>query len=100
VEKADMYYTGEDTRGTTYDDEQTLDELNVLPSINLVYELNKASNLRMSYGRTLARPSFKEKSAASIYDPITKRFFNGNLDLEQTLIDNYDLRWERFSDGG
>jgi hypothetical protein len=55
-------------------------------------------NVRGSFGQTLARPSFKEKSAAQIYDPITKRFFNGNLDLRQTMISNYDLRWENFFD--
>lgn len=53
-------------------------------------------NLRASYNRTLARPSFKEKSIAQIYDPITNRTFIGNIDLLQTNIDNYDLRWEYY----
>jgi hypothetical protein len=57
-------------------------------------------NLRASFGQTLARPSFKEKSAAQIYDPISKRFFNGNMDLHQTEINNYDLRWENFYANG
>lgn len=100
VEKADMFYTGINTRGKTFNNERTLDELNALPSVNLVYGLDESMNVRASYGRTLARPSFKEKSAAQIYDPITKRFFNGNLDLKQTLIDNYDFRFEKFFDGG
>lgn len=100
VEKADMFYKGINTRGKIFDNERTLDELNILPSVNLVYRLDESMNVRGSYGRTLARPSFKEKSAAQIYDPITKRFFNGNLDLEQTLIDNYDLRLEKFFDAG
>lgn len=100
VEKADMYYTGIDTRGNRYDREHTLDELSVLPSANLVYALTDWMNLRASFGQTLARPSFREKSVAQIYDPITKRFFNGNLDLRQTMIQNYDLRWEAFSKNG
>jgi TonB-dependent receptor len=100
VEKADMFYTGVDIFGTTYGDDHTLDELNILPSVNLVYGLSETMSLRGSFGQTLARPSFKEKSAAQIYDPITKRFFNGNLDLNQTLINNYDLRWENFFVGG
>ncbi|HET9487500.1 MAG TPA: TonB-dependent receptor, partial [Chryseosolibacter sp.] len=94
VEKADMFYTGEDSRGNIFDDSRTLDELDVLPSVNLVYGLSETMNVRGSFGQTLARPSFKEKSAAQIYDPITKRFFNGNLDLHQTLINNFDVRWE------
>jgi len=96
VEKADMYYTGVDIFGATFKNSQTLNELNILPSVNLVYSINESMNLRASFGQTLARPSFKEKSAAQIFDPITKRFFNGNLDLNQTLINNYDLRWENF----
>ncbi|HYG18579.1 MAG TPA: TonB-dependent receptor [Ohtaekwangia sp.] len=100
IEKAAMHYTGVDTRGTVFNDRQTFDELNILPSVNLVYSINEFMNLRTSFGQTLARPSFKEKSAAQIYDPITKRFFNGNLDLEQTEISNYDLRWENFFNSG
>jgi hypothetical protein len=100
LEKADMHYTGADILGNTYNADHTLDELNILPSLNVVYGISESMNLRASYGRTLARPSFKEKSGAQIYDPITKRFFNGNLDLQQTIISNYDLRWENFFIGG
>lgn len=100
LEKADMHYTGEDTQNHTYDNAHTLDELDVLPSVNLVYALSETMNLRGSFGQSVARPSFKEKSAAQIYDPITKRLFNGNLDLRQTEINNYDLRLENFFTGG
>lgn len=100
IEKAQMYYTGQDSRGNAFENEKTLDELNILPSVNLVYGLNESMNVRASFGQTLARPSFKEKSVAQIYDPITKRFFNGNLDLHQTEINNYDLRLEHFFGNG
>jgi TonB-dependent receptor len=100
VEKADMFYTGEDSRGNIFDNARTMDELDILPSVNLVYGLSETTNVRGSFGQTLARPSFKEKSAAQIYDPITKRFFNGNLDLQQTLINNFDFRWENFFKNG
>jgi len=100
IEKADMFYTGVDTRGNTFDKDPTLDEINFLPSVNLVYGLTESMNVRGSFGQTLARPSFKEKSAAQIYDPITKRFFNGNLNLQQTRINNIDLRWENFFKNG
>jgi TonB-dependent receptor len=100
VEKADMFYTGVNTRGVRFNSDRTLDEIDVLPSVNLVYALTESMNVRGSFGRTVARPSFKEKSAAQIYDPITKRFFNGNMDLQQTTIDNYDLRLENFFANG
>ncbi|MFH6983234.1 TonB-dependent receptor [Marinoscillum luteum] len=97
AEQAQMYYTGQDNLGSTvYDDEQTLDQLNLLPSLNMVYSLKENVNLRGSYGRTLARPSFREKSIAQILDPVSGVTFSGNIDLEQTNIDNFDLRWENF----
>jgi len=97
VEQASMFYTGvtgEETQALN--DAKTLDELNFLPSVNLVYAVTDELNLRGSFTQTLARPSFKEKSNAQIFDPITSRTFVGNIDLEQTEINNYDLRLEWF----
>lgn len=97
VEHATMYYTGQDNPGNViYDDEQTLDEFNLLPSANFVYNLTENSNLRASYGRTLARPSFREKSISQIQDPISGITYSGNIDVEQTNINNFDLRFENF----
>lgn len=97
LEKADMYYTGQDNLGLTiYNNEKTLDELNFLPSLNLVYTITDKTNLRLAGNRSIARPSFKEKSIAQIYDPITKRTFTGNIDLEQTTINNFDFRFEHY----
>lgn len=39
-------------------------EFVVLPSLNFIYALTDKPNLRLSYGKTVARPSFKEKSNA------------------------------------
>jgi TonB-dependent receptor len=97
IEKGEMYYTGESNSGIVkYDNEKTLDELDLLPSLNLVYSLTEDMNLRLTGTRTIARPSFKEKSISQIYDPITKRTFVGNIDLNQTSILNFDLRYEWF----
>ena len=104
VEKAKNTYTGQNNSGTVkYKNETVLDELNVLPSVNMVYKLkgqNKKSsvysNFRTSFATTVARPSFRENSVAQIYDPIQGRRFNGNIDLKQTTIHNADLRFERF----
>lgn len=71
-----------------------------LPSVNLIYKLNEDMNLRGSYTRTVARPSFKEKSNAHIDDPISQTVFIGNLKLQETNIDNADLRWEYFFNRG
>ena len=66
----------------------------------MIYALNDKSNLRTSYSRTTARPSFKEASVAQIFDPITNRLFIGNIDLVPTYVNNFDLRYERFGENG
>lgn len=106
VENANIWYTGQNNQGTlVYNDTLVLNEWNVLPSVNLVYKIEKSkdnahyaryTNIRAAYATTVARPSFKEKSLAQIYDPLQGRTFNGNIDLEQTTIHNFDLRWEYF----
>ncbi len=101
LEKADNYYTGENNQGNIeYNNEKVLDDLDLLPSLNLVYKLKEKMNLRGSYSRTLARPSFKEKSIAQIQDRISGIVFNGNIDLVSTNIDNADIRWEAFGKKG
>ncbi len=101
LEKVTNKYTGQDNNATiVYNNTTVLDETNLLPAVNFVYVLKDSAfntmNLRTSYTQTLARPSFKEKSIAQIYDPIQGRRYNGNIDLLQTNIHNADLRWEYF----
>ncbi len=96
-----------DPSGRTLDNELVLDGFNLFPSANLIYALNEDMNLRGSFFRSIARPSFKELSFAQILDPISNRTFNGGLfqyanwdgNLEATLINNFDLRWEYFIGG-
>jgi TonB-dependent receptor len=101
VEKAEMKYSGErqtviDPKEDIFRDRVVLDELDVLPAISVVYSVVKDVNIRGNFSRTLARPSFKEKSGAQIYDAVTQITFIGNLDLVQTYINNYDLRFEKY----
>lgn len=90
------------------DDEKVLDAVDFFPSANLIYALNENQNLRFSYSRSIARPSFKELSFAQIIDPTNNRIFNGGLftysdwdgNLTETRINNFDLRWELFMERG
>ena len=96
-EKFDLYYTGQNNFGdVVYDNEKVLDKADFFPSLNLIYGLNDETNLRMSYARTTARPSFKEASITQIFDPLSSLTFNGNIDLQPTYVDNMDIRYERF----
>lgn len=104
----DQRFASGDPNGNNLDDEKVLDALDFFPSVNLIYALGEEQNLRGGYSRTIARPSFKELSFAQIIDPVTNRIFNGSLfslqdwdgNLVETRIDNIDLRWELFMEGG
>ena len=104
LEQFDQWYTGvnqaganpNDPNGLSFDDEKITSSLDFFPSVNFIYQVVENSNLRASYSKTIARPSFKEKSFAEIQDVLTGRTFIGNIDLVETNIDNFDLRYEYF----
>lgn len=99
MESFNSYYTGRDNT-TVYERDNILDELDFFPSANFIYAVNEKTNIRASYFRTTARPSFKEASVAQIFDPITSRLFIGAIDLVPTYVNNFDLRYEFFGGSG
>ena len=65
-----------------------------LPSIHLKYKLNENKNLRISYSKSINRPSFFEIVP---YKIINEEFTEmGNPDLKHTVADNFDIRYELF----
>jgi len=76
----------------------------LFPSVNLVYSVTEKTNLRGSYSKSTARPSFREASTNDILDPVTQRRFIGALAfdiiLQPTYIDNFDLRYEYYAENG
>ena len=115
-EKYVQHYTGTNQTGSiSLNNEKVLNDFDFFPSVNFIYSLNDLQNLRISYSRTIARPSLKELSYAEILDPITGRTFIGGLapevtnqgtevlwdgNLVSTNIDNLDVRWEIFQTRG
>ncbi|WP_456423693.1 TonB-dependent receptor domain-containing protein [Lutibacter sp.] len=99
VEKFNQFYTGQNNSGSIiYNNVETISKLDLFPSTNLIYSLNDAINLRVSYSKTVARPSFKEASITQIFDPITNLTFNGNINLRPSYINNFDIRFEKFGE--
>jgi outer membrane receptor protein involved in Fe transport len=76
--------------------EVNLDDTDVLPGVNLIYQLTDKQNLRASYSRTLARPDFRELAPFEFTDFVGGRAVIGDTTLTRTTIDNFDLRWEAF----
>lgn len=74
------------------------DYTNILPSASLRFALDKESDLRLVYGRGLARPDPQDISAAVSQPtlnqtPVTISIGNPNLKAEQA--NNYDILYER-----
>lgn len=99
AEMFDLYYSGEDQSGNVYDNAQFINKLDLFPTASVIFTMDESTNLRGSYSRTTARPSFKEASAAQIEDVLTGITFIGNPDIRPTYINNMDLRIERFMEG-
>jgi len=94
------YFSSEGAAGIFLNEEEVLNSFKPFPTANLIYSLSENTNLRLSYSRTIARPSFKEKSIAQIVDLISGTTYIGNIDLLETDINNFDLRWEYFFQRG
>lgn len=70
------------------------DELKFFPSANLSVQINENSVLKASYGMTINRPEFREIAPFAYYDFELKRVIRGNDSLTNSLIHNFDLRYE------
>ena len=96
------------------ENDKVLNSTDFFPSLNAIYGLTDDQNIRFSFSKTIARPSFKELSYAQILDPVSNRIFNGSFfkyndengnvvwdgNLKETHINNLDLRWELFLNRG
>ena len=77
-----------------------IDQLDFLPSLNVVYALTDKSNLRVAGSRTLARPNMREIAPFASFDFIGGFLYAGNPNLERTTVWNADLRYELFPTAG
>lgn len=96
MEKTDAITTSGDSTAA----EGILDSDDLLPAVSFKYKLNEKINLRASYSRTLARPTFREFSSFASYDFGLNAIVIGNDNLQRTLIDNLDLRFEWYPQFG
>lgn len=95
-EATDLSVTSADTSKIAGD----IQEDDILPSFNLIFSLMDNMNLRLAYGKTLARPTLRELAPYSSFDFVGDFIYTGNPELKRTLIDNYDFRWEWFARPG
>ena len=82
--------------GTTDVIRADLDETDVFPAVNLVYSVRHNQNLRIGFSQTVNRPEFRELAPFEFTDVVGGRATVGNPELQQSLIQNIDVRWELF----
>ncbi len=80
----------------TADSVGRIEEIDLLPSLNVVYQLRENMNLRAAATRTLARPTFREIAPYPSFNFVQAEVIIGNPNLQRVLITNFDLRWEWF----
>ena len=76
------------------------DTLNLFPSVNVKVKLGEKHNIRLSYGKTINRPEFRENSVSFYEDFELNSLVYGNSDLVPATIENYDVRYEWYPTPG
>ncbi len=77
---------------------QSSSYVNVLPSIQVQYLLEKNTNLRANFSQGISRPNIGDLVPTTIVDPNAspKSVSTGNPNLKPTKANNYDLLVEHF----
>lgn len=72
----------------------------VFPSLNTTYKISDQHQVRLSYGRSINRPEFREVSSSVYYDFDLASNVQGNTELKNCYVDNLDLRYEWYPSRG
>ncbi len=75
-------------------------QTDLLPAISLIGDLAPNLALRLSYAKSITRPTFREFAPVRTYDLPTDTLLEGNPNLQMTAIKNYDARLEWFPNPG
>ncbi len=73
-----------------------LDDVDLLPSLNVSWNMTKVLSVKAGASRTLSRPDLNEMSPSPALEYVGGYRVAGNPDLRRARIDNYDLRFEAF----
>ncbi len=65
-----------------------------LPSVTLAYNISNKMVVKGVYGKTVNRPEFREIAPFGFYNFIFDATVTGYEFLQNSEIDNFDLRWE------
>ena len=72
----------------------------LFPSVNSTFRINEQHQIRLSYGKSVNRPEFREVSPSVYYDFDLAANVQGRYDLQSCYIHNVDLRYEFYPSRG
>lgn len=82
------------------DGSANIDQSDLLPAISTVISLCTNLDLRLGFGETVARPSFRELAPVDGYLPDLAIVARGNPNLQMVAIKSYDARVEWYPNPG
>lgn len=77
-----------------------LDNTDILPALVVNINTGDIGQLRVSASQTLARPEYRELSPVQYLEVVGGQITSGNPNLQRTLIQSYDLKYELFPNAG
>lgn len=70
--------------------------VNVLPSVNVQYAFTPDTDIRVGYGRGIARPNFADLPPYILQDDSSQQILVGNPNLKATTANNFDILGEHY----
>jgi hypothetical protein len=98
VEYSNVLINAAPTIGTQ--SSKVTDWLDVLPAVSATFKYNDFVNFRVSASQTLSRPEYRELAPIMYREVMGFDNVFGNPNLKRALIQNYDFRWEYYSNEG
>lgn len=103
VEMTDLEYTGykfviedDELSGTVQEITESNDYMNVLPALNLRYQVMPNANIRAAFSQSIARPKYYDLVPYEIYLYDDNALLVGNPELDPSLSTNFDLLGEYY----
>lgn len=78
----------------------TIERNDFLPALSSIWSIRTNLNFRLAYGKTLARPTFREMSPITTFNFVGDFRVVGNPNLLMSEVDNYDVKLEFFPKPG
>lgn len=70
--------------------------VNLFPNLQTVFAINRMTNLRLAYSRSIGRPNFNQLNPYVQINNATRNIQRGNPQLDPMLSNNFDVMFEHY----